>query len=355
MKMFGKNRVVQVKSKATLMQKEESQSSAVSEDEAQMDSLVKDESWRAFARRHSLRLFPKKIQGNLDVLSPNSVKPLKSPLVRRTLLNPKNLGNLTPKSANMKRVNRSAKGFMVAFPLHDTQVSRDRLKNEEACLLALEESGLPVAKVYTTRGDSSEVVLSEIEGRNALITDWVEGYEADIWKIKGQLGTTIKRFFHEVPDEHREARGQALFDSLNSILDFFERGNCIVDLQVVIESPTGTARIIDPAKIYRGNLPFLHRRRHRGILEDLKASLTLVTTLLKGKEKETPAVEKWSQEELESFWEIECDLDDLQFMAGIWNQLNDGSNRVGKFGEVMERSKVLYREEWEKFEKGRRE
>ena len=120
-------------------------------------------------------------------------------------------------------------------------------------------------------------------------------------------------------------------------------------------NPRGTARIIDPAKIYRGNLPLLHRRRHRGILEDLKASLTLVRRLLKANEEETPAVEKWSRDELESFWEIECNLDDLQFMTGVWKKLDDGSGRVEKFGEVMERAKVVYREEWEKFEKGQRE
>jgi len=352
--------VVQIESRPALLEEEKAISNVLAAEENPVDSLQPERSLKASARRYSLGLFPTKIgtallSGLERVLSKGATQSLGSKLCQRTPIGSEGLGKLTPKSANMKRVHKSERGFMVAFPLHETRVWRERLQNEEDCLLKLGDSGLPVAQVYTTRDLKSQKALSGVEGRNALITDWVEGYEADIWKIRGQLGIAVKKFFHEVSEEHRQQRGKVLFESLKAIQEFFQSGNCIVDLQVVVESSTGRARIIDPAKVYKGNLPFKHRRRHLDILEELNASLTLVEIQLQGKQPEPSLVGKWSREVLESFWEIECDFDDLVFMEAIWNRLAKDPKRNEKFVEVMERARVVLAEDFEKFVQGRNE
>jgi hypothetical protein len=249
----------------------------------------------------------------------------------------------------MKRVNRSHKGFLVAFPLNDKLVNLERLQNEERFLLDLRAAGLPAPKVYSTPEGHSEVPLSELNGEPALITDWVEGYATDIWKIRGQLATTVRQFFHELPGAHRAQRGQALQDSLGAIMNYLERRNCIVDLQVVIEQSTGVAKIIDPAQIYNRTIPFKHRRRQREVLKELRMGQTLIETLLKEKPQETPPIDKWSKTDLESFWEIECASLDHPFLEGIWAKLSAGPKRTETFGDLMERSEILERTQWQNF------
>ena len=352
MKKINESRpVVQIESRPQRMKGEKGISEVLKPEKNSVDSWQPENSLKASAHRYSQGLFPTQIG---PVLPKGVTQPPKPQSGQRNQIEYTQLGKLTPKSANMKRVKKSAGGFMVAFPLKDTKGGCERLQNEEKCLLQLRDSKLPVVQVYTTRTLQPDKALSEVGGRQALITDWVEGYEADIWKSEGQLRTAIKKFFHEVSQEHRQQRGEALFKSLSAILNFFQSGNCIVDLQVVIESATGTPKIIDPANVYKKEIPKTHQQRHQKVLKDLTQSLTLVKSLLEGKETESAPVEQWNQEKLVFFWENQCDFDDTEFMVAIWESLSTDAQQSAKFVEVMKKAEIVYPENFEKFatEKG---
>ncbi len=213
-------------------------------------------------------------------------------------------------------------------------------------MLELRAAGLPLPRVYSTSGDQP---LCEFNEKPALITDWVEGYQADVWKIRGQLPTTVRQFFHDVPGEHREQRGQALLDSLGAILNYFTKNKCIVDLQVIIESSTGIAKIIDPAQIYNDRIPDTHQPRHRETVEDLQQGLTLAEALLRQKSQEAPPITKWSKAELESFWEIECDSVEHHFLEGVWEKLSPAPKRAETFETLMELAEILESSQWQEF------
>ena len=213
-------------------------------------------------------------------------------------------------------------------------------------MLELRAAGLPLPRVYSTSGDQP---LCEFNEKPALITDWVEGYQADVWKIRGQLPTTVRQFFHDVPGEHREQRGQALLDSLGAILNYFTKNKCIVDLQVIIESSTGIAKIIDPAQIYDDRVPAKHQPRHRETVEDLQQGLTLAEALLRQKSQEAPPITKWSKAEFENFWEIECDSADHRFLEGVWEKLSPDPKRAETFETLMELAEILESSQWQEF------
>jgi len=346
MNIRDKKKLVQIRSKSTIIEPQQPEPPEAPDKAASVDSM---EHGQRPASQHHVDPSSRPNPRRPNVPPPDSATSVTSLLATRAQLPPEALENLTPRSANMKRVNRSHKGFLVAFPLNAKQVNLKRLQDEERFLLRLREAGLPAPRVYSTPEGHFEVPLSELNGEPALITDWVEGYAADFWKIRGQLATTVRQFFHEVPGAHRAQRGQALQDSLGAIMNYFEKRNCIVDLQVIIEQSTGVAKIIDPAQIYNGTIPFKHRRRHREVLKELRMGQTLIETLLKEKPQETPPIDKWSKTDLESFWEIECASLDHPFLEGIWAKLSAGPKRAETFGDLMERSEVLERTQWQKF------
>ena len=64
---------------------------------------------------------------------------------------------------------------------------------------------------------------------------------------------------------------------------------------------------------------------------------------------DSKAVTSLSREELELFWELDCEEDEQVFMERVWERLEGEADRLGCFRELMERATILYESEWELF------